>query len=119
MTRCCDGHIRETWLRCLLGHEVTEWELPYVIMSLGDYAIQVNQIAAEYIINISANSTSFLPVLEFSKRNHCLMILLESRCVSYWNEYYRQPSIGRVFFPYMNDYPPLQAIRVIKELALL
>lgn len=96
LSRSTDGYVREAALKKILSDVVPDWAISYVFVALGDYVFQVNETV------LGANRDTKIALRRFVKNNYELVQLVESRIISYWNEYHKAD------FATYRDYPPYQ-----------
>jgi len=83
-TKHCDGFVREKYLRAIIGYD-EDWVPPFVLSLLGEYVIEIVSIIDDNK-ELLAKKTSYI---SFINANHAYLNLIESRCTSYWDCYYR------------------------------
>jgi uncharacterized protein len=103
-TRHHDGFLRESCLR-RLGVPDAEWKLPFVVLLLGDYVIEIANLAAALLA-----AAPHEMVQTFVERNGPLIQTQRRRAISYWDCYYRST---------FAHYQLVPAVRCIDEHLLL
>lgn len=100
-SRSTDGHAREAAIKGLdSAKSIPFWAMPYLYISLSDYAIQVSSI-------IALDDEIVADLRKLSRLNPEQYRLLEARATSYWNAYYREKFRKE-------EYPALEIINKIK-----
>jgi|688.fasta_scaffold20930_12 hypothetical protein len=92
MTRHSDGYIREKFLKKILASDNLRYEAtPFIVLLIGEYIIE--------ILEIIEKNDRIYPYLDlFFRENQSYYLILKSKIISYWNEYYRDR------FPNFKDY---------------
>ena len=97
-----NGYVRSKRLKRISDH-AESWVIPFVIQLLGEYVWELFPI-----INTKINESTLHFYKDFRLENPTYWRLLESRVVSYWNEYYRDS------FPKWENYFGNQVLSKIK-----
>lgn len=126
-TRNYSGFVRERSLvRLLKCRDIRYASLPYILKLAEEYVIEITEIVA--------NSLPLIPDAmwrEFLRENPRWLDIMEHRCISYWDCYFRRgifpdnlllakggyhlhPEMGRVYFN-RNDYPGIQAVNYLRR----
>ncbi|ALN65585.1 hypothetical protein GLA29479_4755 [Lysobacter antibioticus] len=100
-TRHCDGHVREKYLRDVLGVDRT-WVAPFVVQLLGEYVIEIVDAIAT-----SLNEAVPAHLQAFAGENPGFMATTRRRVISYWDCYHRRR------YPSLRDYPGMVALETI------
>jgi hypothetical protein len=104
MSRHTDGQIREANLRLLLNCR-EEWAELYVLLLLGDYVVEIVEIASSAILEDTPLAESRRHVMrQIVRENPELFKRLRAQCTSYWNAYQRRT------FSHLSDYPGVKAL---------
>ncbi|HEU4914696.1 MAG TPA: hypothetical protein VFT16_04840 [Candidatus Saccharimonadales bacterium] len=82
---------------------LTPQEAAYLLVALGDYAIEVSTIPLDASAQIKHE------LRKLAKENSSLVKYLEAATISYWNEYYRSQ-----YHSYA-EYPPYRFLQDLKE----
>lgn len=104
-TKHHDGYIREKCLHSILGFD-DEWIPPFVFHLLGEYVIGIVDLInknKEVLIQKEAYSS-------FIKCNADYLKFIESRCISYWDCYYRGCR-----YKYKEDYPGIVCLNYLRK----
>lgn len=105
-TRHHDGFIRQYMLQQLLEHELEYFVIPYIFQLAGEYVAEILQ-CIEPVINTDRQNQ----FAEFILENPRYFRTIESRIISYWNEYYRKQ------YPDFNDYIGAKILKKFKNCA--
>lgn len=105
-TRHADGHVREACLRRLQGSQQA-WVNPFVVNLLGDYVIEIAELAASLVPSLDPDSLARL-----AHGNPAFFALARSRAVSYWDAFYRYR------YRDYRDYPPVAVLDSITTAAV-
>lgn len=100
-TRHHDGHVREKYLRDVLGVD-RDWVAPFVVQLLGEYVIEIVDAIA-----ISLDHAVPAPLLAFAHENPGFMATTRRRAISYWDCYHRRR------YPSLRDYPGMVALEAL------
>lgn len=100
-TRHHDGYLRESCSR-RLGVPDAEWKIPFVALLLGDYVVEISNLAASLLKAAPCGMVN-----AFAANNHAVLQTLRRRAISYWDCYYRD---------LYATYKVLPAVTVIDEL---
>ncbi len=111
LTRFHDGYLRERWLHYLLT-VITWWAVPYVLMLLGEYVPPIGMIIHDHYERMDPRSDEARTVVRLCEDNPGFIQLLERRCISYWNVYYREE------YPHKDSYPSLCTVRYLNSLTV-
>jgi len=87
-TRHHDGYYRESCLR-RLGPLDAEWKVAFACLLLGDYVIEIANLAAQHLLAAPAELT-----YTFFANNAAVIETQRRRAISYWDCYYR-PAVAR------------------------
>lgn len=98
-----NGYIRQKYLKDL-EIEFGNWVIPYVIMNLGGYVLE---ILNELDLKIDNNNIKLFS--EYVSENNSYWVKTKSRVISYWNEYYREST------PNVKDYVGYKIIQRIES----
>jgi hypothetical protein len=103
-TRHQDGFVREKHLKNLLV-EVKSWTVPFIIMLLGEYVVEIISLIREGIADPDTQKL----YNDFIVQNPVFWASTKSRIVSYWDVYYRDS------FKDKEDYPGMEVIKMIED----
>ncbi len=101
-TRHSDGFVRQRHLNHLFGANQL-WVAPFVLHLVGEYVIEILQDIEQSLHLLDRDIYG-----AFLSENPRWLPLLERRCISYWDCYYRS-TISRA------DYPGLRVTSVLRE----
>jgi hypothetical protein len=104
LSRHHDGLVREKYLKKLIPHKNDLLIAAFITLLLSEYVVEISQIIYDNIDQGLLNNISII----FSE-NPKFMNYINSRVVSYWNEYYRHP------FPSLNDYPSYKIMQLVRQ----
>lgn len=99
-----NGFLRQRRLKQLLD-ETDYFVIPFTFQLLGEYLIEILEVLDKHI-----NAKTIADYSKFIKENPKYWQKTESRMISYWNEYYRNPR-----FPKLKDYIGQQIVNRIKK----
>jgi hypothetical protein len=105
LSRSTDGYLRHSALRRIVSLN-QPWSVPYVVFLLGEYVVEI----AEEIQRMLPNMDVAL-IREFLRANPRFHALINARCASYWNCYYRWR------FPEFSAYPAAIVLRAVETRA--
>ena len=83
-TRCCNGYLREKYIRKLLACNFEEWCIPYIVKLCDEYVVEIL-----YVLYDSLSGRSNDAIKAFCAANKRATRKGHARMISYWNEYYR------------------------------
>ena len=83
-TRSNDGYVREKHIENILGTEIPEWCLPYILRSSADYVLDIVNTIYEHLKH---RDNSLFQA--FCRNNPKILQTNYRRMSTYWNEYYR------------------------------
>lgn len=87
-TRSNDGYVRQQHLARVVAAE-EHWVLPYVLLALGDYVLEVVEEAATALLSLAvAGSWHHAAYRSFIEHNHDLVDLVRQRATSYLRCYH-------------------------------
>ena len=101
-SRYHNGYVREKAIRELLKSEPTLKEIPYILLALADYVIEISELP------ITCSSQTKKRMKQFAKANPEFVNLIEAKAISYWNEYYRNQYVK------YSNYPPYAFLQSLK-----
>jgi|APAra7269096714_1048519.scaffolds.fasta_scaffold11061_3 hypothetical protein len=104
-TRHHDGHVREACLR-QIGAMDPPWVIPFVVQLLGEYVVEITEVAAEAIARADP-----IELAAFVAGNPRFMATTRRRVVSYWDCYYRDR------WSVVTAYPAMAALKAIERIA--
>lgn len=84
-SRNSNGFVRQKHIQCLLGMDIPDLSIPYVLKVCDEYIIEILKIVYDYFKLHDSRK-----IERISIQNKYLMDKSYSRMVSYWNEYYRK-----------------------------
>ena len=99
-----DGFLRQKRLEKLIDNK-EYWILPFMFQLLGEYVFEILVVLEKHI-----SEKNIEDYIRFKLENPQYFQQTESRMISYWNEYYRQPQ-----FPKLKDYIGKKLIDKIKQ----
>ena len=127
-TRHHDGFVREKNLLMLLKcKEIHYASLPYILKLAEEYVLEITKMVNDNLHRIPEAMWK-----DFLGENPKWLDIMECRCISYWDCYYRRvpiteailmtkggyrlhPEWGIVYFD-RNDYPGIQAVNYLRSL---
>ncbi len=98
-----DGYVRAKRLSRIADNS-KEWIIPYIIQLVGEYVYELLPL-----LNKKINKNTLTYYAEFIAKNPAYWQQLESRMISYWNEYYRCK------FPKPEEYIGFEIVNRIKN----
>lgn len=104
-TRHHNGYLREACLRRLAGTRQI-WTYPFVVALLGDYVIEITEIASAAVKQMNPVALAAL-----ARDNPSFIATTKARAISYWDCYYRSRDYRRHF-----DYPAVLALEQVERL---
>ena len=104
-TRHHDGFIRQSMLQALLEHPLDYFVFPYLFQLMGEYVVEILEIIEPHL-----NQSNQKLQIQFISENPRYFRTIESRIVSYWNEYYR------LQYPDFKDYVGYKILFKLKNL---
>lgn len=105
-TRHHDGYVREACLRQLRGSD-RAWVYPFVMALLGDYVIEVAELAASVVQTLDPDSLHALV-----RDNPAFFATTRCRAISYWNCYHRDR------YRNYHDCPPVKTLDAVMMAAV-
>ncbi len=91
-TRHHDGYIRQKYLNKIIENE-KYWTVPFVVVLLGEYVVEIIEVARESIKKDNALYKKFIT------ENPAFWEKTKERMISYWNEYYRKSYRNKDVYP--------------------
>ncbi len=98
-----NGYVRERRLN-LISDNYEKWVVPFIIQLISEYVYELLPF-----IDKKVNENTLKYYVEFINNNPEYWQKIESRMISYWNEYYRSE------YPNINEYLGWKIINRIKE----